>query len=570
MVPGTAAVQSASVRGPGSPLRCCRDDSAEASRNRRAVPTHWHTETTTRSDTIPEMKSTSVDKDWHVASGHEETTRAAVEVLHAGGNAADAAVAAALAATVAEPLLCSIGGGLHGLVHCRGRAPVALDAFTQTPRERCRGELDFYPIIGNFGPDVQEFHVGMASIATPGMPAGMAALHARFGSMPLKELVQPAIALARQGVALNAIQHYTVQILEPIVRATDASARLFGLADRRDDLPSPGTRVANPPLADCLDALGHEGFEWFYRGELAEKLARDCETGGGHLKPADLSGYRAHWRRPLSWNYRDARISSTPPPAFGGMMLALASHGLDNHLPAQPGFGSPQHVAALIGALKQTEHFRQELEHPELLRCGRSLKKAFADLMQAGPRVARGTTQISIDDGRGLGISLTLSNGEGSGYVLPGTGIMLNNMLGEEDLNRTGFHNWPTNRRLASMMAPMMLRRGKERWLLGSGGSNRIRTALAQVISNLVDFELPLDEAIAAPRLHLEEGRLACEIIEGTWPDDTLHWLEQQFPEARRWPDRNMYFGGVHAVGPDSAAADPRRQGHAMSGLVGA
>ena len=505
---------------------------------------------------------------WQVASGHEETTRAAAEVLRAGGNGADAAVAAALAATVAEPLLCSIGGGLHGLVHCSGRAPVALDAFTQTPRERCRGELDFYPIIGNFGPDVQEFHVGMASIATPGMPAGMAALHARFGAMPLTDLVQPAIALARDGVALNAIQHYTVQILEPIVRATDASARLFGLADRHEKLPAAETRVANRPLADCLDVLGREGFEWFYRGELADKLAQDCETGGGHLQPADLSGYRVHWRRPLSWNYRDARIWSTPPPAFGGMMLALASHGLDNHLPAQPGFGSPQHVAALISALKQTEHFRQELEHPELLRCGRSLKKAFAALMQAGPRVARGTTQISIDDGRGLGISLTLSNGEGSGYVLPGTGIMLNNMLGEEDLNRTGFHNWPTNRRLASMMAPMMLRRGNQRWLLGSGGSNRIRTALAQVISNLIDFELPLDEAIAAPRLHLEDGRLACEMAEGAWPDDTLHWLEKQFPKARRWPERNMYFGGVHAVGPNSAAADPRRQGHAMSGVA--
>jgi gamma-glutamyltranspeptidase / glutathione hydrolase len=198
-----------------------------------------------------------------------------------------------------------------------------------------------------------------------------------------------------------------------------------------------------------------------------------------------------------------------------------------------------------------------------LLRCGRSLKRAFAGLMQAGPRVTRGTTQISIDDGRGLGISLTLSNGEGSGYVVPGTGIMLNNMLGEEDINRTGFHNWPTNRRLASMMAPMMLRRGEQRWLLGSGGSNRIRTALAQVISNLIDFDLPLAEAIAAPRLHLEGGQLACEMIEGAWPEDTLRWLESHFPEARQWPERNMYFGGVHAVGNDEAAADPRRQGQA-------
>ena len=512
------------------------------------------------------MKSTNIDKHWRVASGHDKTTRSAVAVLRAGGNAADAAVAAALAATVAEPLLCSLGGGAHGLVHQQGKAPVALDAFTQTPRARRHGELDFYPILGNFGPDTQEFHVGMASIATPGMPAGLAALHARFGSLTLSELVQPATELARDGVALNPIQHYTAHILEPIVRASDASARLFGLADRHDELPALGTRVANPPLADFFDALGREGFDLFYRGEVAEQLARDSDNDGGHLTLADLTGYRPLWRRPLSWNYRDARIWSTPPPAFGGMMLALTSHGLDNHLPAQRFFGSAQHVAALVSALQQTEQFREELEQPELLRCGRSLKRAFAGLMQAGPRVTRGTTQISIDDGRGLGISMTLSNGEGSGYVLPGTGIMLNNMLGEEDLNRTGFHNWPTNRRLASMMAPMMLRRGERRWLLGSGGSNRIRTALAQVISNLVDFDLPLDEAIAAPRLHLEGDQLAGEIIEGAWPDDTLKWLESHFPQARRWPQRNMYFGGVHAVGNDEAAADPRRMGHADSG----
>ncbi|QOC22804.1 gamma-glutamyltransferase [Wenzhouxiangella sp. AB-CW3] len=502
---------------------------------------------------------------WRVASGHEETTQAAVAILRAGGNAADAAVSAALAAAVAEPLLCSIGGGLHGLVHCRGRAPLALDAFTQTPRRRRRDALDFYPILGNFGPDVQEFHVGMASIATPGMLAGLSALHERHGRVPLSTLVEPAMELARQGVALNAIQHYTVRILEPIVRASDDCARLFGLNDRHDALPTEGTLIRNRPLADFLDAMGREGVVLFYQGDTARQLASDSADNGGHLGLEDLACYRPRWRRPLSWTYRDARIWSTPPPAFGGMMLALASHGLEQHLPGGQAFGNAPHLKALLQSLEQTEQWRRKLEQPELFNSDRALRKAFLALMQAGPQARRGTTQISIDDGHELGISLTLSNGEGSGYVLPGTGILLNNMLGEEDLNRNGFHRWPTNRRLASMMAPMMLRRGQSRWLLGSGGSNRIRTALAQVICNLVDFDLPLDAAIAAPRMHLENGQLAIELEEGAWPDGVTEWLDEHQPHARRWPERNMYFGGVHAVGPDAAAADPRRLGSATS-----
>jgi gamma-glutamyltranspeptidase / glutathione hydrolase len=198
---------------------------------------------------------------------------------------------------------------------------------------------------------------------------------------------------------------------------------------------------------------------------------------------------------------------------------------------------------------------------PRIDQCARSFPACRPDELSR-----RGTTHISIDDGRGLAVSLTLSNGEGSGYVLPGTGIHLNNMLGEEDINRTGFHGWPCNRRLASMMAPTLIERGhgngRRRWLLGSGGSNRIRTALVQVISCPGRLQQPLDAAIRAPRLHLEQGRLAIEMPGRYLARRNADWLIEHYPEARVWPDRNLYFGGVHAVGPDEAAADPRRLGH--------
>jgi len=501
---------------------------------------------------------------WRVASGHAATTRAAVTVLEAGGTAADAAVAAGLAATVAEPMLCSLGGGLHALVAQRGRAPLALDGFAHTPRQRRVDDLDFYPITGNFGTDVQEFHVGMAAIATPGMLAALISLHRRYGRMPLQQLVEPAQALAADGVGLNDVQHYTLRILEPIVRATEASARLFGLAAIDAPLPDVGSVVRNSDLAGFLEPLGHEGPDLFYRGEAARRLAADSAERGGHLGLADLAGYRPRWRRPLTWRYRHARLWSTPPPAFGGMMLALATHGLEQHLPPHCTFGDDAHLDALVRAMRDSEDLRHQLERPDLLHSGRALRTAFRGLIDAGPWVARGTTHLSIDDGRGLAVAMTLSNGEGCGYVLPDSGIMLNNMLGEEDINRTGFHTWPLNRRLASMMAPTILQCGRRRFLLGSGGSNRIRTTLAQVICALVDFDMPLEAAIAAPRLHFERDGAAMETPPQT-PPERIGWLLSRFPEARRWPQRNLYFGGVHAVGPDGAVADIRRGGCATS-----
>jgi gamma-glutamyltranspeptidase / glutathione hydrolase len=512
------------------------------------------------------MSISAGNQNWHVATGHRETTAAAVAVLRDGGNAADAALAATLTATVAEPLLCSLGGGGHALVQQAGRAPVALDFFTHTPRRRRMDALDFFPIIGNFGTDIQEFHIGMASVATPGVIAGLVALNERYGCLPLEDLTQPAIALARAGATLNQVQHYALNILEPIVRASEDSARLFGLDDRQAPIPAVGTRIANLPLADFLDSLADDRGDSFYRGELAQRIAADSVERGGHLTLADLAGYRPRWRRPLRWQYRDATLWSTPPPAFGGMMLALACARLELHLDPTSGQGRAGHLDALCKAMAESEDLRTQLEQPELLASRQALRSAFDGLVGAGPISRRGTTHISVDDGRGLAVSMTLSNGEGSGYVVPGAGIILNNMLGEEDINRTGFHGWPTNRRLASMMAPTIVQQGGSRWLLGSGGSNRIRTALVQVISNLVDFGLPLQEAIRAPRLHLERGQLAIETPEGCWPDCTARWLAENWPEARCWPVRNMYFGGVNAVGRRQSAADPRRQGAAQNG----
>ncbi len=184
--------------------------------------------------------------------------------------------------------------------------------------------------------------------------------------------------------------------------------------------------------------------------------------------------------------------------------------------------------------------------------------------LRSGGLASRGTTHISVVDADGNLASLTLSNGEGSAYVLPGTGIMLNNMMGEEDLNPAGFHRLPPGVRLASMMTPAIVSlEDGGRIALGSGGSNRIRSAILQVLANMFEYGMGLEDAVTAPRLHLENNHLS---IEKGFSDAALAVLEAEWPGTEQWQESNLFFGGVHAVrrfsdGKFSAAGDPRRGG---------
>lgn len=182
-------------------------------------------------------------------------------------------------------------------------------------------------------------------------------------------------------------------------------------------------------------------------------------------------------------------------------------------------------------------------------------------------KASRGTTQISVMDAEGNMASLTTSNGSGSGVMIPGTGVMMNNMLGEEDLNPEGFYNWPENQRISSMMAPTILQFKDDRKIvLGSGGSNRIRTAILQVLLNLIDQKMGLKEAIQAPRIHFENDFLN---IEEGFSEQVIKQLSEKHPDHKLWEKGNLFFGGVHAVsekdGQFSGFGDPRRGGVSMT-----
>lgn len=497
-----------------------------------------------------------------VACGHPETARAARQILEDGGNAFDAALAAFLAACVAEPVLASLGGGGFLLARPAGGAPSLYDFFVQTPRKfRAPEDCDFAKVTADFGTATQDFHCGWASAAVPGAVRGLFAVHEDLGHMPLRDIAAPALSLARQGAPLNSFQAYVLTIVEPILRHTPASAALFTTEGR---LLGQGEAVVNAAFVDALDALVHEGPDLFHRGEIAAIIAAECAARGGHLSHEDLAAYTVEKRRPLDIALPGATLHTNPPPSTGGVLIAFSLELLKDHAVGRMAWGGDDHRRLLARVMEATNAAR--LEAPSLDGDG-LLRPEFIDLYRARlagqPKAFRGTTHVSVIDAKGNACALSLSNGEGSGCVIPGTGIILNNMLGEEDLNPQGWHDWPSDVRLSSMMAPSLLigDDGTET-ALGSGGSNRIRTAILQVLSNLVDFGLPLDEAVARPRIHAEGGRLSAEI-------DLPDALRPDWPDVHVWPDPNLFFGGVHvarrtANGGLEGAADPRRGGVAL------
>jgi gamma-glutamyltranspeptidase/glutathione hydrolase len=510
-----------------------------------------------------------------IAAGHDLTAAACEDVLRAGGSAVDAAISGALVACVAEPVLAGLLGGGFLMVRPAASQARLLDCFVQTPRRRQpEAELDFRAIHADFGETTQEFHIGAGSIATPGLAPGLAEAHDRFGRMPLRDLAQPAVRAAREGVVVTAFQASLGRIIAPILRATPGSRALM-CGDDGKPLAA-GALLRNPDLADVLEVFGHEGARFVVEGEVAAGLlamARD----GGHLRPDDLRFYYPKWRKPIEITRGLARIAVNPPPALGGVLVAFALELI----------GPGDRAADLARAFAATTRARIEAglhEDPEggaLRLLAPELVERYRAELQGRKAAVRGTTQISVVDGTGLGAALTLSNGEGNGAIIPGTGIMANNMLGEADLTPGGRHSWTPDTRLSSMMTPMAVS-----WpdgglaMLGSGGSNRIRTALAQVLVNLLDRGMPLGDAVEAARLHVEAGTSndappAVDFeLPGLAEEDRVAILAA-FPEARGWAERSMFYGGAHAVSRDGrgnvrAAGDPRRAGVGITSNPGA
>jgi gamma-glutamyltranspeptidase/glutathione hydrolase len=516
-----------------------------------------------------------------VAAGHPLTVQAGAQVLEAGGNAVDACVAAAFAAGVAESPLTGPGAGGFLLVHrAKDRSTRLADCFVAAPglglARRPEPAMEEVDLAFGDSETTQVFKIGPASCAVPGAVAGLESAHRRYGQLPWSELLAPAVELARGGLELTRAQAHMHAILDPILRFTEAGRRIYGEAGTR---PVAGDRLRFSDLADTLEEIGRRGSAALYTGDRARAIAATVQQGGGAITLDDLASYRVVWRRPVWTRFRANEVASNPPPSSGGLLIAYGLALLERL--GAGSAGSVEAVTALVEVMREQDRARGPGFSRGLQRggiAGRLL--GDAELRAAVPRIrsrtggrARsplasigGTTHVSVIDRDGNAASLSTSTGSGSGVIVPGTGIYLNNMLGETDLV-TG--PVTSGRRLTSMMAPTIAigANGAPRLVVGSAGSARLRGAIMQIIVNVLGHGLAVREAITAPRVHVDEPYVHCE---GGHDPEVLDRLEALGYDIVRWRRRNLFFGGAAAVevladGSLAAAGDPRRGG---AGLV--
>lgn len=520
-----------------------------------------------------------------VAGGSQQTVDAGAQILRQGGNAVDAAIAAAAASYTGEIMLASPGGGGFATLKQPGQPPVVYDFFVNTPGlgedRRGTGDLDFTPITVVYESGTSVYHLGHASSAVPGDIAGFAQILDDAGTMPLADVLQPAIRLAREGITLNRYQAYLIRLVDVIFDYDESCRRLY--APHGDWLPE-GDHFASPELAHTLERIAQDGWRTFYSGELARIIADDQTTRGGLITADDLAAYRVIKRDPLRFAYKSHTIFTNPPPSSGGILIAYALALLGRADLSDLVHGDADHNALLAeiqrqvalarlrddpAAMRESAAWVRWLSGPHVDTDWTAAEAAYrAGRARHGPGLHppmhSSTTHISAIDETGLAVGLTTTCGESAGYAVHGTGIVMNNMLGEEELNPGGFHSYTPGTRLSSMMSPTVVSDADGMTLvLGSGGAARLRDAIFQMLSNTLDWSLPVADAVTAPRVHFDGTTLH---LEGGYDAAAADELEARGYAVSRWPDIAFYYGGTHAARRDpdgtfSGAGDPRRGG---------
>ncbi len=391
--------------------------------------------------------------------------------------------------------------------------------------------------------------VGGGSVAVPGILAAVRTAWERHGRIEWAALFEDAIKVAREGFPFPKTSAYYLSVTwEAIWSQFEEAATVF--TDDEGDPLTEGKPMIQNDLADALEEVAHEGQEAFYGGSIGESVVRAITSEGGWLNLDDLRSYSAEVRRPLSTDAFGWKIETNPPPAVGGAVLAHMLALLDDvdlRVPVDRAIALVEAQRAAIGY--RVEHYQD----PDAIAA--AFEEAIASLGGASPE----TTHSSAADSNGYACSITESNGYGSGLVV--RGVLLNNTLGEEELNPMGIHGLPAGTRCHSNMAPTIASGGGKTVAIGSPGADRIVMAIAQTLVRIAVDGNGLQEAVAAPRVHLEnrvEGPLLC--YEPGIPGELLGY------NPRPYDSLHMYFGGVQVASVDDdgrvdAAFDPRRSG---------
>ena len=405
--------------------------------------------------------------------------------------------------------------------------PVLFDFFVEMPRGKVKPTLDFFSVDIDFGTARQEFQIGKGAAGTPGCVAGLLRVQRSLGVLTLKDVLAPSVRAAREGVCLSEMQRRFIGILFPILTHRPDGSAVF--APDGHSLQQ-GDRLVMTEFADFLDTLSREGEKFFYRGEVAQIIA-EWARDGGLLRLEDLSGYQVLERSPITVDFAQHTVLLNPPPAQSGALVKTTLSLL-----GELASGGGITLSGLVGALEVGDQVRQE-------------------------KLPGSTTHVSVLDRAGNAASVTTTNGEGCGYFLPKLGFMLNNMLGEDDLNPQGFHRYAAGTRLPSMMAPTVVKKdGRAVLLTGSGGSKRIRSVVVQLIVNYLCHEMGIEEATAAPRVHPDGDTLH---VEPGVSEEALARLESRY-RVCRWDEKSVFFGGAHSATPTQGAGDSRRGGYSL------
>ena len=519
-----------------------------------------------------------------VVGGSPQTVQAGAEILRQGGNAVDAVVAAVFASYMSEIILSSPSGGGFALVSRLNEEPILYDFFCNTPGlgtdRRASDNLDFDSIKVIYESDTSVYHLGRGSTAVHGDVAGLAQLLAEMGTIPLADVIQPALRLARQGFILNEYQAYLIQLVDTILERGTRTMELFAPSG---NWLKAGDRYINHGLADTYEKIAAEGWQTMYTGSVADAILADQKQRGGLITATDLQQYQVIKRQPLKFTYHGHTVYTNPPPSSGGILIAYAMRLMKcSNLPDFP-HGGVEHAALLAeverqvmltrerdnpAALVEVEDWQAWLSNSQIETDWQTVAQILAN-KQAGyggfePDGHASTTHISVIDESGLAIGLTTTPGETAGYIAPTTGILMNNMLGEEELNPRGFHQYQPGQRLSSMMAPTIIENANGlQIVVGSGGAARLRSAIFQVLSNLLDWNLPPAEAVQKSRVHLDSTTLH---FEGGHDSAMIAAMERLGYPVSRWNDLAFYFGGAHTAlrkpsGQLTGAGDSRRNG---------
>ena len=498
-----------------------------------------------------------------IASGSEISAHAGANVADCGGNAVDAALAAALVSMCTEPGVIAPGANGFITIWQPDREPIVIDAYGEMPGRGLDSD--------RFGRGMREAFldygggmstlVGHGSIATPGMFAGLGRASRLYGNLPWAEIVFPARESVARGFPLSAVAAEYFSYSHKLIFGWHPESYRILHDDEGSYLPA-GKIIHIPRLADSLQFIGEQGVDVFYTGEIGQSIVTEIQANQGLLTARDLAEYRAIARSPIRIKFKDWDIVTNPAPAVGGACLAAMLLQMERQSFSEWNKNTIQAIAQIQQSVLQ--YRSKYLEGASLdsmnQQAARLLELAAEGNLDKSMQ-SPSTIHVSAVDSDGLACSVSASSGYGSGVMIDG--LWLNNSLGEIELHPQGLRGLSPGTRLNSNMAPTIARHKDGAVLaIGSPGASRITSAIAQTMFNFICLEMPLADAIAHPRLHFEIfEEIPTVAFESDLAIDTLPNFN-----SRGFDQLSMYFGGVQAAlsHPTQglvAAADPRRAG---------